>query len=114
MSKFNKSRVDPQPHRRYKRFVSTLGGILFDGVNAFVNHKKHSAFKKGMRKFLAKQEVNEGKITALGTHMVSIAQTTLKETERLQKDNEDSNKRLEMLTKHVMHMQVIIDKSFGR
>ena len=40
MTKFNKSRVNPQPHGRYKICVSTLTGILFDGVNAFVNHKK--------------------------------------------------------------------------
>ena len=40
MPTFNKSRVDPQPHRIYKRFVSTLTRILFDGMNAFVNHKK--------------------------------------------------------------------------
>ena len=40
MPTFNKSRVDPQPYGKYKRFVSTLTRILFDGVNAFVNHKK--------------------------------------------------------------------------
>ena len=43
---FNGSRVDPQPLGRYKRFVGTLARILFDGVNAFINHKKHSAFKR--------------------------------------------------------------------
>ena len=42
MPKVNKSRVVPQPHGRYKRFVSMLARILFDGVNAFVNQKKHS------------------------------------------------------------------------
>ena len=42
MPTFSKSRVDPQLHGRYKRFVSTLTRILFDGVNAFINHKKHS------------------------------------------------------------------------
>ena len=42
MPTFNSSRVDPQPHGRYKRFVSTLAKILFDGVNAFINHKKHT------------------------------------------------------------------------
>ena len=30
---FNRSRVDPQPHGRYKRFVSTLARIIFGGVN---------------------------------------------------------------------------------
>ena len=59
---------------------------MFDGVNAFINHKKHSALQKGMKKLLMKQNVNEGKITALGTEMVSIAKTTLKEMERLQKE----------------------------
>ena len=39
-----------------------------------------------MKKLLTKQKINEGKITALGTQMVSIAQTTLKKIERLQKD----------------------------
>ena len=110
MPTFNRSRVDPQPHGRYKRFVSILARILFDGVNAFLNHKKHSALQKGMRKLLTKQKVNEGKITALGTQMVSIAQTTLKEIERLQKDIVDNNKRLRRLTQCVMQMQVIIDK----
>ena len=38
MPPFNSSRVDPQPYGRYKRFVSTLGKILFDGMNAFINH----------------------------------------------------------------------------
>ena len=38
MPTFNKSRVDPQPCGRYKRFVSTHTRILFDGVNAFINH----------------------------------------------------------------------------
>ena len=40
MPTFNKSRVDPLLHGRYNRFVSTLARILFDGVNAFINHKK--------------------------------------------------------------------------
>ena len=63
-----------------------------------------------MKQLLTKQKINEGKITPLGTQMVSIAQTTLKEIERLQKDIVDSNKRLKRLTQHVMHMQVITDK----
>ena len=42
--------------------------------------------------------------------MVSIAQTTLKEIDRLQKDITDNNKRLRRLTQRVMQMQVIIDK----
>ena len=33
-----------------KRFVGKLAGILFDGVNAFVNHRKQSALQKGIRK----------------------------------------------------------------
>ena len=40
MPTVNKSREDPQPQGRYKRFVSTLTRILFDGVTAFVNYKK--------------------------------------------------------------------------
>ena len=110
MPTFNGSRVDPQQHGRYKRFVSTLTRILFDGVNAFINHKKHSALQKGMKKLLTKQKVNEGKITVLGTKMVLIAQTTLKEIDRFQKDIVDNNKRLTRLIQHVMQMQVIIDK----
>ena len=51
-----------------------------------------------MKQLLTKQKVNEGKITTLGTQMVSIAQTTLKEIDRLQKDNVDNNKRLRRLT----------------
>ena len=63
-----------------------------------------------MKRWLTKQKINEGKITALGTQMVSMAQTTLNEIERLQKDIVESNKRLERLTQHVMHMQVVKDK----
>ena len=63
-----------------------------------------------MKQLLTKQKVNEGKITALGTQMVSIAQTTLKEIDRLQKDIVDNSKRLRRLTQWVMQMQVIIDK----
>ena len=59
---------------------------------------------------LTKQKVNEGKLTALGTQMVSIAQTTLEEIDRLQKDITDNNKRFRRLTQCVMQMQVIIDK----
>ena len=44
--KVNKSRVNQQPNGRYKRFVNTLAGILFDGVNASVNHKSSQPFKK--------------------------------------------------------------------
>ena len=110
MPTFNSSRVDPQPHGRYKRFVSTLAKKMFDGVNAFINHKKHSALQERMKKLLTKQKVNEGKIRALGTRMVSTAQTTLKEIERLQKGIVDNNNRLKRLTKHVIQMQVIIDK----
>ena len=46
MPTFNRSRVDTQPHGRYKRFVSTLTRILFDGVNAFMNHKKYSSLQR--------------------------------------------------------------------
>ena len=67
MPTFNKRRVDPQIHRRYKRFVNTLTRILFDGVNAFVNHKKHLVLQKEMKRMLTIQKINEGKITALGT-----------------------------------------------
>ena len=63
-----------------------------------------------MMKLLAKEMVNEGKITALGTQMVSIAQTTVKEIGRLHTDTVESNKRFEMLTQNVIHMQVIINK----
>ena len=63
-----------------------------------------------MKKLLTKQKINEGKITALGTQIISIAQTTLKEIETLQKDIVDNNKRLKRITQCVMHMQVIIDK----
>ena len=85
MPTFNRSRVDPQPHRRYKRLVSTLTRILFDGVNVFINNKKHLALQKGMKKLLTKQKVNEGKSTTLGKQMVSIAQTTLKEIDSFRK-----------------------------
>ena len=44
-----------------------------------------------MKKLLTKQKINEGKITALGTQMVSIAQTMLKEIDRLQKDIAGNN-----------------------
>ena len=105
MPTFNKSRVDQQTcHGRYKRFVITLTRILFDGVNAFVNCKKHSALQKEKKKLLTKQKINEGKITDFGTQIVSIAQTTLKEIERLQKGIVLNNKRLEKLTQCVMHM----------
>ena len=110
MPSFNGSRVEPQLHRRYKRFVGTLARIVFGGVNAFINHKKHSALQKGMKQLLTRQKVNEGKITALGTQMVSIAQTTLQEIDTLQKNIADNNKRLRRLTQRVMQMQVIIDK----
>ena len=63
-----------------------------------------------MKQLLTRQKVNEGKIAALGTQMVSIAQTTLKEIDRLQKDITDNNKRLRRLTQRVMQMQVIIHK----
>ena len=101
MPTFNGSRVEPQPHGRYKRFVGTLARIVFGAVNAFINHKKHSALQKGMKQLLTRQKVNEGKITALGTQMVSIAQTKLKEINRLQKDIADNNKRLRRLTQRV-------------
>ena len=83
---------------------------MCDGVNAFINHKKHSALQKGMKKLLTKQKINKGKITAIGTQMVSIVQTTFKEIDRLQKDIVDNNERLRRLTQHVMQMRVIIDK----
>ena len=38
-----------------------------------------------MKKLLTKQKINKGKITALGTQMVSIAQTTLGEIDRFRK-----------------------------
>ena len=69
MPTFNRSRVDPQPYGKYKRFVNTLIRILFDGVNPFINHKKYSTLQKGMIKLLTRQKVYEGKITALGTQM---------------------------------------------
>ena len=98
MPKFIKSRENPQPHGRYKRFVSKHAGILFNGLNAFENHKNWSALQKGMKKLLARQKVTEGKITTLGTQMVSTAQTSLIEIERLQTDIVETSKRLEMLT----------------
>ena len=79
-------------------------------MNAFVNDKNHSALQKEMKKLVAKQKVKGGKITALGTQILSIAHTTLKEIERFQTYIVESNKRLEMLTQYVMSMQVIIDK----
>ena len=63
-----------------------------------------------MKKLLTQQKVNEGRITALETEMVSIAQTTLKEIDRLQKDIVHNNKGLRRLTQHMMQMQVIMDK----
>ena len=99
MPKFNNSTVDPKPtkfpHGRYKRSASTLSGIPFNGVNSFVNHKKQSPFQKGMKQLLERQNVTEGKMTALVTQMVSTDQITLKEIERLQ--------TLRKLTKALKH-----------
>ena len=67
-----------------------------------------------MKKLLAKQKVNEGKITGLGTQMVSIVQITLKGIDRLQKDIVDNNKRLKRLTQCAMQMQVVVDKSIWK
>ena len=105
MPKSNKSKVDPQLHGSYNRFISTLAGILFDGVNAFVNHKKQPALQKGVKNLMPRQKVTEGKITALGTQMVSIPQTSIQEIERLHTDIAESNKRLEMLTQCVIHIK---------
>ena len=107
MPKLNKRRVDPQPHGRYKSFVSRPAGILFNGVYAFVNHKKQSALQKDMKKLLARQKITEGRTTAIGIQMASIFQTLLKEIET---DIVESNKRLEMLTQHVILMKLIKDK----
>ena len=96
MPKFSESRVNPQPHGRYKLFVSTHARILFNGVSAFVNHEKQSALQKGRKKLLARQKVTAGKIAALGTQMVPISQTSFKEIERLQIDIVETNKRFEM------------------
>ena len=63
-----------------------------------------------MKKLLTKQNVNKGQITALGTQMISAAQTTLKEIDRLQKDIVGNNERLKRLTQCVMQMQVTNDK----
>ena len=79
-------------------------------MNPFINHKKYSAFQRGVKKLLARQKVNKGKKTALGTPMVSLALATLKEIERLHIDIVESNKILAMLTQCVMHLKVIIDK----
>ena len=62
-----------------------------------------------MKKLLARQKVTEGKIIALGTQMVSIAQILLKEIERLQTDIVGTSKRLKILTKNVIHMMLIMD-----
>ena len=43
---FNKTKINPQPHGIYERFISTLAGNLFNGVIAFVNHKSSQPFKK--------------------------------------------------------------------
>ena len=74
-------------------FVITLTRILFDGVNAFINQKKAFSPSKGNEEIVNQTKVNEGRITALGTQMVSIAQPTLKEIYRLQKDIVDNNKK---------------------
>ena len=84
--------------------IQNTAGIFFDGVNAFMNHRKQSALQKGMKKLLATQKVSKGKITALGTQKVLIAQATLKEIEKLQNNIVESNKRLEMLTQCVIVM----------
>ena len=64
--------------------MSTLAGIVSDGVNAFVNHKKQSALQKGRKHLVAGQKVTEGKIIELETQMLSVTLTSLKEIERLQ------------------------------
>ena len=87
------------PHGTYKRFVNTLDGVSIDGVKAFVNHKKQSALQKGMKQLLVGWKVTEGKIMALSTEMVSVAQTTLKEVEEyIERDIVKTYKRLELLT----------------
>ena len=57
-----------------------------------------------MKKLLARQKITEDKIKALGTQMVSIAQTSSKKIERLQTDIIENDKRLEMLTQCIIHM----------
>ena len=47
---------------------------------------------------------------AVGSKLALISQASLKEIKRFQKDILTTNKRLEMLTQHVMHIELIIDK----
>ena len=63
-----------------------------------------------MKKLLTRQKVSDGKITVLGTKMVSVTQSSVKEIERLQTDIVESNKRLGILRKCVIHLKVIINK----
>ena len=62
MPTFNKSRVDSQQHGRYKRFVSILTRIMFDGVHAFINNEKHSSLEKGMKKLLTKKRLMKAEL----------------------------------------------------
>ena len=79
MPMLNKSRINPQPHGGFKRFVSAIAATLSEWHECFCEpQKKQSTLQKGRKKLLATQKVTEGKITAVGTQIVSIAQISLK------------------------------------
>ena len=62
-----------------------------------------------MQKLLERQAVTEGKLTALGMQMVSIAHIPLK-NRKTQTEIIETNKRLEMLTQHIINMKLIMNK----
>ena len=69
--------------------------------------QKQSSLQKCFKKLIDSHKVYKGKITAFGTEMLSVIQTSLKEIERLQTDIVTTNKVLEMLPQCVMHMKLI-------
>lgn len=73
-------------HHRAKRWISDLISLGIQGISAFVNWRKESNIKKGMRMLMKNQKKMGDKIVSMDHEMMSLAKTTNKQLDELRQE----------------------------
>ena len=91
---------------RKKRFISEVLGLGIQAVSAYFQHRKQTKIQKGLRKLALRTDWIETRIEAMEDDMVSIASTTLKELEYLQRELKYQGMRIRELSGQVKRLEI--------
>ena len=103
-----------QAGNRYKRFVTTLMSLAFDGFKTDISHKADKKLIKGMKIIMKNQKIMNKRITTVENDMLALAQPTLHDLNDLQDQLASTNARTDYLANRPINAETNLQKVADR